>query len=135
MAETDEPKGGLEPPPATTPAALGQEASDGDSSDGLIALLMQIEHESVADAGRSALPVEIEFGIESLQDMLADVGGDGDALAALSDDGSAECHPSASVGENAEGLADNSAGPFGAAAHLTVRIVFGDDESGSTPPL
>ena len=135
MAETDEPKGGLEPPAADGPPILGQEASHGDSSDGLIALLMQIEHESVADAGRAVLPVEIEFGIESLQDMLTDVGGEGDALAALGGDASADCHPSASVTENAEGLSYKSVGPFGAAAHLTVRIVFGDDESGSTPPL
>ncbi len=135
MAETDDPKGGLEPPDANEPPAVGQEVSHGDPSDGIIALLMQIEHESVPDAGRSALPVEIEFGIESLQDMLTDVGGDGDALAALSDDPSTECHPSASVTENAEGLSYKSVGPFGAGAHLTVRIVFGDDESGSTPPL
>ena len=135
MAESDASKGDLAPPPADAPAAVGPEASHGGSSEGIIALLMQIEHEAVSDAGRSALPVEIEFGIESLQDILADAGGETDALAAFGDNGPGECHPSASVGENSLGSADNAAGPFGAAAHLTVRIVFGDDESGSTPPL
>jgi hypothetical protein len=106
-----------------------------DASDDILALLAQIEQEAVSAPVQGSQQVQVEFGIETLEEFIADAGPEsGDALAALGltevDPG---CGVQATVNGNIAGTTVESASLVGAPGLLAVKIVFGDDESGSAP--
>lgn len=108
-----------------------------EDGNGVLALLSQIEQEA-ATAGTSIAPrVQVEFGLGGLDELLPDTGTSADdLLAGLGGlEGDATCGAEATAGANSTELSDDGAGMFGAASQLAVKIVFGDDESSSTPSL
>lgn len=108
-----------------------------EDANGVLALLSQIEQEAATVGASSAPAVQVEFGLGGLDELLPDTGASADdLLAGLGvPAGDATCGADATACANSTELSDDGAGMFGAASQLAVKIVFGDDDSNSTPSL
>ena len=102
--------------------------------DDIWALLVQIERETGGEFTSAPLQAQIEFGIGPDHELI-DEGGSGDVLGTLSKDEHAASHSADAVDTGPGLVPSDTAGMSMAASLFAVKIVFGDDESSSTPPL
>ena len=102
------------------------------ASDQLLALLTRIG-EPADGHNVSELPVQIEFGIESLQEMIADSGTTSiTELAALVELGGVSSADVPTIMPTPATFGANCDSGFDGADRLTIKIIFGDDESNAS---
>jgi hypothetical protein len=104
-------------------AAGSAEAMTGDA---ILALLLEASQQDAMVSARSELPIEIAFGSDSLDDVIVD---------AIAADGLDALVGSRSASEVAIGAGtattSNEETPASTHAHLSIKILFGDDDQGT----
>jgi hypothetical protein len=114
-------------PDKTLSELVGAGETD-EGATGVAALLEKLgELAAGSEAGPAGQPVQVEFGIASLHEVLADAGAGTDAIDAL------DVLSSSGETGNAGVAPDSGAGSAGTGGHghLVIKIVFGDEDSGS----
>lgn len=128
---TDHDKTETAPPPALSSEPLLEafataESTEASTGDAILALLLEASQQDATVSGRNDLPIEITFGSDSLEDLIVD------AIAADGLDALVGARPASEVAIG-EGTAttSNEVTPTSTHAHLSIKILFGDDDQGT----
>ena len=128
MNEHDKPEGastGVSPdrPLLEVMAADTAEASN----EGILAVLSALDRSGAAESGQTSPPIEIEFGIGAIEELIADAS-DKEGIDPLGTIGDGLVESANATG----GGAEPDTTPAAMQLHLPIKIVFGDDDANTS---